>query len=124
MTELSAYLRTEASRPYRLGSADCVTLAARWIELRRGIDPLAQARGYEEAAVPPWSFGVRMAERALFRIGLPRTDDPQPGDVAVVMTFTYVAAAIRTQRNWAMRLENGLALVAADRCRVIAAWRV
>jgi len=126
--EIAAYLGAEAGRRFELGSADCVTLAADWVRLRRGVDPIADCRGYAgdaSACLREHGGLMRAAGRALRRLGLPMTRDPQPGDVAVVALRGNVATcAIRTPRGWIMRLDDGLASVPAERVRLLAAWRV
>lgn len=128
---LADYLRAEAGRRFELGTADCVTLAADWLRLRRGIDPLADCRGYAGDAnaclVDKGGRGglLRAAGRALRQAGLPMTRNPQPGDVAVVKLGDNLATcAIRSARGWVLRLDDGLASVPPERVRVLAAWSV
>jgi len=128
--ELTAYLRAAAGRRFELGTADCVTLAADWLRLRRGIDPIADCRGYADANACLREHGgrgglLRAAGRALRRAGLRMTRDPQPGDVAVVKLGSNLATcAIRTERGYVLRLDDGLASVPPERLRLLAAWRV
>ena len=128
---LPEYLKNEAGRGFELGAADCVTLAADWVRLRRGVDPIADCRGYAGDAnaclIDKGGRGglIRAAGQALRCLGLPMTRDPQPGDVAVVKLGANLAiCAIRTPRGWVMRLDDGLASVPAERVRLLAAWRV
>jgi len=125
---LASYLRVEAGRRFELGVADCVTLAADWLLLCRGFDPIADCRGYAgdaNACLRDKGGLLRAAGRALRRLGLPMTREPQPGDVAVVALDGNLAiCAIRTARGWVMRLDDGLASVPAERVRLLAAWRV
>ncbi|HYJ44078.1 MAG TPA: hypothetical protein VEW06_06440 [Xanthobacteraceae bacterium] len=99
--------------------------------LRRGVDPIAQWRGYStdaEAAALVRAQGsmVRLAGLAMRRTGFRLTRDPRPGDVAVVapMSGTHQTCAIRTERGWVMRLDDGIAMIPAGQMRVLAAWRV
>jgi hypothetical protein len=128
---LAAFLRAEAGRRFELGTADCVTLAADWLRLCRDLDPIADCRGYAGDAnaclIEHGGRGglLRAAGRALRRLGLPMTREPQPGDVAVVALDGKLAlCAIRTERGWIMRLDDGLCSVPAERVRLLAAWRV
>ena len=128
---LAGYLRAEAGRRFALGDADCVTFAADYVLARRGLDPIADCRGYAgDANACLREHGgrgglLRAAGRALRRLGLPMTREPQPGDVAVVALDGNLAiCAIRTARGWVMRLDDGLASVPAERVRLLAAWRV
>lgn len=123
LDELAAYLRTEAARPFALGSADCATLAADWVQLRHGADPLTDFRGsYADGF--DWSRLTRVAGRTLRRMGLRLTRDPGPGDVGVIALGEAAAVAIRTGRGWVVRDNSGLLGVQAEDVRVIAAWRV
>lgn len=126
---LARYLRGEAGRRFALGEADCATFIAGWVQARCGVDPMAHCRGYRgeaEAGVllTGWGGLVRAVGRGLRQTGIPMTRNPQPGDVAVVAVGNIAACAIRTRRGWALRLDDGLALLPPERVRVIAAWRV
>lgn len=126
---LADYLRAEAGRPFALGRADCVTMVAGWVWMRRGVDPMAYCRGYAEkpeadALLAGWGGLARAVGRGLRRAGLPMTRAPVPGDVAVVALGDMAVGAIRTPRRWALRLDTGFALVPLESVRVIAAWRV
>jgi hypothetical protein len=128
---LSRYLRAEASRRFELGRADCVTFASNWVRLARGIDPIADCRGYAgDANACLRERGgrgglLRAAGRALRRAGLRLTCNPRPGDVAVVTIASNLATcAIRTERGYVLRLDDGLASVPIERVRVLAAWQV
>lgn len=125
---MASYLRAEAARGFEIGRADCVTLAANWVRLRRGIDPIADCRGYAgdaNACLVERGGLLRAAGRAMRRAGLRMTRSPQPGDVAVLKLGSNLATcAIRTERGWVLRLDDGMALVPAERVRLLAAWSV
>lgn len=128
MEALAAYLRGESVRPYRIGEADCATLAADWVRLRRGVDPVAFFRGYDEARALallscPGSL-LRLAGRALREAGLRMTRHPVPGDVAVLLVEGTVCCAIRTRRGWITRFVDGMVSLAPTRTRLVAAWSV
>lgn len=126
--EITAYLRAEAARPFALGTADCVTLAADWIRARTGTDPIADCRCYAgdaNACLAERGGLLRAAGRALRHAGLPMTRNPQPGDVAIVKLGSNLAVcAIRSERGWVLRLDDGLASLPPERVRVLAAWSV
>ena len=126
--EIAAHLAAEAGRPFELGTADCVTLAADWVRARTGVDPIAHCRGYRageaDGLLAGWGGLLRLAGRALRSAGLALTRTPQPGDVAVVELGGFAICAIRTRRGWAMRLDDGLATLPPARVRVLAAWTV
>jgi len=128
VNELAAYLRDEAARRFELGCADCVTLAADWVRAVRGIDPIVDCRGYAgdaNACLRERGGLLRAAGRAMRRAGLRMTRAPQPGDVAVVQLGSNLATcAIRTERGYVLRLDDGLASVPPERVCLLAAWRV
>lgn len=113
-----------------VGGDDCTTFCARWIECLTGADPAANFRGaystQEEAEAILAAAGglVAFADRHL---GLVRTDDPQPGDVGVIVApsaldgeFKHIAA-IRFGPLWATLSPAGVRARKAD---FVAAWRV
>lgn len=129
-SDLTAYLRAQAARPFAWGEADCVTFIADWVLARAGIDPAAAVRGRyaseSEGARYHAGFGglARPVGRALRLAGLAMTREPGPGDVAVVAFGGRLACAIRTGRGFALRMDDGLAMVPAGMARVVAAWIV
>lgn len=126
---LSRYLQAEAGRPFQRGRADCITFGADWLQLRLGFDPMAAWRGYATDAeatelMAGWGGIVRVVGRGMRQAGLPRTRDPQPGDVGVIAIDGIGIGAIKTPRGWVTRLDDGLASLPAARVRVLAAWSV
>lgn len=125
---LPRYLRSEAGRPFEIGRADCATLAADWIMLCHGIDPLGRLRGrYGEGNWRCRHSGrlERFAALTARRCGLNHTDAPTLGDVGLVQAGDVTAFAIRSTRYWVFRLAGGgLTFLPADRLRVLAAWKV
>lgn len=116
-----------------LSGDDCTTFCARWIEYSIGIDPAAPFRGsYTDAAGAEEvlrSFGglVAFVDRHLAAVGLERTDEPQTGDVGVIVApsaldgeFKHIAA-IRFGPLWMTLSPAG---VCARRADFVAAWRV
>ena len=66
---------------------------------------------------------LRIVSRLARRVGARRTDDPAPGDFAVLRILDEHYAAIRTPSGrWAVKSPAGL--VALGDARVIAAWKV
>jgi hypothetical protein len=130
MMTLAEYLRSEGNRPFEFGTSDCVTLIADWVRLRRGFDPIIHYRGYSgrvEAHNILDGYGglIRVVARVARCAGVPMTNEPRPGDIAVVVVDGVTACAIRGETRWAMRpYSGGLALLSLDEVRVIAAWRV
>lgn len=131
-TSLADYLRAEAGRRFALGRADCLTLAADWIRLRRAVDPLGRFRGryrdMTEACALVMAMGGLAAAvaTALSEAGLRPTYVPRPGDVAVVQLGAERAevCAICTERGWMVRVNERLARLPPEHARPVAAWRV
>lgn len=127
---LADYLRRQAALPFDLGTTDCCQYVAGWVRERLGVDPMAYCRGrYADergARVLLSGYGglPRAVGRALRRSGVPLTRAPQPGDIAVVALGAVAGCAIRTERRWALRMDDGMALLPLDRVRVIAAWKI
>lgn len=85
---LTAYLAERAREPFAPGRHDCMLFAAGAVQAMTGRDLARGWRGYRTLAE-----GQRKLRRkgyadhvALVRALLPVTDDPRPGDVAVVVT--------------------------------------
>jgi hypothetical protein len=130
--QLSAFLEAAASKPYALGSHDCMLLPADWVLAVTGRDPAAAWRG---------RYGAR---RDLVRIlgdagglpalaasgakaaGLTETEEPRPGDVGVVMALTAegdkpVGAICVGAGRWAALKAAGVEVAAFE---PVKAWRV
>lgn len=131
---LERYLRATASRPFGFGTSDCVLFIADWIVARRGVDLMAGYRGRYDSLLAAEALvraegghgGLpRAVGRALRRAELPRTRNPQPGDVGMVVLGGGLATcAIATRRGWALRMDDGLASLPPSKLRVVAAWSV
>lgn len=120
-----------------LGGEDCTTFAASWVEEVCGTDPAAALRGTystkEEANLiveRAGGVGVLMAF-CLDPIGLRRIQQPQDGDVGVVIAMTGFDAdgavvkeipGIRFGPNWAVMSARGPMVKRLDWTGV--AWRV
>lgn len=111
---LQSFLRRSCSVRFEWGRADCGLWLADWLMERFGIpDPAVSLRGrYSDEAscdaileAPyPVVFG-----RLLRRAGLRATNDPKPGDVAVVREPGGSAVgAIRSAVGWTVLSSRGL----------------
>jgi len=113
-----------------VGGDDCTTFCARWIEAATGIDPAAQFRGTycdAEGAARLLTTAGGLIQFADSHLGLARTDDPQTGDVGVIVApsaldgeFKHIAA-IRFGPLWATLSQAG---VRARKAEFVAAWRI
>lgn len=106
MTLLTEY----AAIPHRwvwggLGGHDCTTFCARWIELATGKDLISGFIGTystrEEANAIIASLGgiERMIDDGLARVGIDRTNIPQPGDIGLISAPVGFDVAGITQKQ-------------------------
>lgn len=127
---LDAFLAERARRAHVYGEHDCALDLANWVMHARGVsDPAASFRGTyateaEAEALIAAHGGFAALVGGLARAaGLDATDDPKPGDIAVVRHGGKLWGAIMTRgRRWtiaARRGRNGL-----TSCVVVAAWSV
>lgn len=125
MAEVEEFVLAEMRVSY---PGPCCRMAARWIERRIGFPPLVMfGRDFQtDADVAAW-----LAERGGFAIavssvmracGIPRTRNPEPGDVGIALDFTgRPVMAIRGQSLWFSR-ENTGALIGVPVARFRRAW--
>ncbi len=92
MTPLYQELHSWMSKPFIWGETDCMLVLADWVARVKGADPAAHIRGmYDSRGTCQRETGflrdpVAAVESCLDTIGgLERTDDPQPGDTAILM---------------------------------------
>lgn len=125
---LPEFLRTAAAAPHRFGEWDCAMTLANWFMFATGHpDPAAHLRGTYGSQLG-WSRIVRAAgglvalvDGIAVRIGAHRTEDPLPGDFAVVRLPRFgETGAIHTSMGWAMKLDAGVTIIPAE---LVAAWR-
>jgi hypothetical protein len=127
---LEEFLHRQVKRPHIWGRSDCGTLIGDWVQAQRGVDPCAPFRGRYSSSegaqdhYRAWGGLARAVGRALKAVGLSMTRTPQRGDVGVVLISDSVCGALCCGRYWFTRHERGPIVVASDRVRVIAAWRV
>lgn len=129
MADLKAFLATLAREPFAFGRTDCALVLGRWWAANHGNNPAAHLIGtYSDTA----GCGVVLARhRGLLRlvhgicreIGATRTNEPKPGDVAVVRWSSRHFGAIRTPSGkWAIKATDGL--VITTECRPLMIWSV
>lgn len=124
---LSAHLRAGAVRPFAWGECDCCSWVCAWIAARRGVDPMASWRGTYRTClgaarnIHRGGGMLTVVCRAMAAAGLVPTEDPQPGDVALVKTAQGEALAIRTPTGFACKAPAGIVVAHFP---VLAAWSV
>jgi hypothetical protein len=124
---LVEYLRDGARRPFAWSDCDCCTWAADWVVACCGVDPSAPLRSRYKTALGAQRH-ISRAGSLLALIadhmaiaGLPETDNPQPGDLGIVVVGGGQALGIRTRSGWACKGPKGVAL---GHPIMLAAWSV
>lgn len=114
LSDLSAYLRLAASKPFVWGECDCCLFLGDWVDLKLGTGFAAAFRGrygsLASALKVMESEGGLLAilERGAALSGVARTEWPVAGDAGLVMTPLGETAAIRTAIGWACKSPSGL----------------
>jgi hypothetical protein len=116
-----------------MGGDDCLMFCASWVEHVTGVDPVEHFRGTygtaeeAEAIVARHGGMTGLVDAVLTPIGLCRTDEPQTGDIGVVIAQVGAAGemrevgAIRFGPLWACLSPTG---VVGKRMQHVAAWGV
>lgn len=133
-SNLAEFLGESAGRDFAWGARDCGLWLADWVVAERGIpDPAAALRGrYGDRAAAHAAlgrFGLALVVARLARAaGLARTQDPMPGDIAVIALPPKIGptGTIRGRYGWVvLAAGRGLIRIAeASNPRVLAMWRV
>jgi hypothetical protein len=131
---LDDYLEDADEQPWRWGHVDCVMRPANWIVARTGEDPAAAYRGTYSTQTGAWRLVMRagglvtLVGPHLERLGWRRTDDPDSGDVGIVLAAVdqpggghsmRPVGALRYGPWWSVRGEN---FIAFARLETVAAW--
>ncbi len=131
-------LREFLSLPHRFmwggeGGDDCLMFCASWVAEVTGVDPVAEFRGtYDSAegamAIIDRNGGmVALVDAVAKRAGLKRTDNPQTGDIGIIIAPSGLddrmkeIGAIRYGPNWAALGPSG---VVGKKVDFVAAWRL
>lgn len=117
---LAEYLKASVSRSWEPGAFDCCFFPGEWaVSWGRG-DPMATWRGRYRTDRGGLRFIkragglVQLWERGLLSIGVNRVDEPQAGDVGVVLAINDAmrpepVGGIWTGTKWAFAAARGLA---------------
>lgn len=125
---IAEFVSAEAFKPFRWGETDCASTADRWISLKTGQSPLAQAGlvyrdEYDATAllIERGSFPV-VVNRALKQVGFEKTAAPRTGDVGLILHKRKLCLAIHAEAVWFSRDETGL--IGAPLEAIWKAWRI
>lgn len=127
--QLAAFMRRALNEPFRWGVNDCCATVDEWCKLRTGRSPInAVYESYDNETAANEIIerrgGVaRMVSGAMRSAKIPKTRDPQNGDVGVVKMLGRVCAAIKLGNIWTARDKTGM-LATASPDRIVAAWRI
>lgn len=136
MTPLYQEIHRWRGLPFQLGHTDCVLVLCDWVHRVKGHDPAAHIRGmYDDwqscERVTGWVRDPVGAVDALWDTigGLPRTQRPRPGDVAVIHAPSVdrfrPAGALWMGACWACKSRDGAVTLALDAVpQVMAIWSV
>lgn len=129
---LAEYLKASVGRAWTPGVFDCCFFPGEWaLSWGRG-DPMATWRGRYQTDRGGLRFIkragglVELWERGLWSIGVDRVDEPQAGDVGVVLAINGAmrpepVGGIWTGTKWAFAAKRGLAFSPAS---PIAVWGI
>lgn len=107
------FVAADAALPFAWRVTDCCSRADRWLQIARGVSPIAidDWDGSREAAMEciahPYALPARV-NRAMRKAGFKRTREPKAGDIGLVLFDRRVCIAIRTSSLWSSRHEDGL----------------
>jgi len=125
--DIHEFIAAEAEKPFRWGETDCVSTAARWVKINAGVDlyPVISIYSTEEEAERSLSElgGLAVAvNRVMRKAGFQKTEDPQPGDVGLIIHNGKLCVAVHGGEFWFSHDENGL--IGAPLNAVWKAWRI
>lgn len=119
------FIAAEAAKPFVRAVNDCTMMCDRWVQMRRGVSPV-KAGGivyHDEATAKAIEPRIaQLMNRAMRRAGIAKTDNPQLGDVGLVVFGRNIGPAILVGGMWITRHREGL--VAVPRENYWKAWAV
>lgn len=132
MDTLYAHLHRWMAEPFVWGQSDCMLVLADYLVSLGHSDIGAKWRGTYDSALSCQRVSgfltdpVRPLAEGCASIGLPRTDDPQRGDIGVIRVAVdgsiKAVGAVFLGGNWAVKGEHRVVIGAP--LEVLAAWRV
>lgn len=108
------------------GQSDCLLSVGDYIAAAGHMDVASRFRGTYDTEEGAMAHVLEYEghEGLIDLTGLPRVDQPERGDVAVIDTGETDVAALCTGDGFVLRLERGTVEVNARFVTVVAAWRV
>lgn len=122
MTDLGAYLREGAARPWKAAVHDCCAWPARWA----GIELPPYSSDEEGRALVEEAGGLTALWTSIIAGKLERVENPQEGDIGIILAAgpggrSTEVGAIFTGTRWAIASPRGG--IACASTRPIAIWR-
>jgi hypothetical protein len=117
VNDLGAFMRRSFAQRFVWGECDCGLWASSWVKEKTGRDPAAPVRGRYKTKLGYIRYFARLGGlvghfcEIMTREGFRPTEDPKPGDVAIIETPEGPAVVIRTELGWAWKSEKGIAVV-------------
>lgn len=127
MTDLVSYLRAASARPFVWGEHDCLLWLGEWVAAQRGSNPAQSFCGRYRTRLGAMRIVkrhggmVELLDRTLLPLGFRRTEECEPGDIAVVAAPEGEMGAIVTGSFMALR---GVNSIFYRRLPVLAAWKI
>lgn len=125
---LHEFLLNETQKPFCWGDTDCASTADRWVQHAVGVSPLERyGRVYfdRQSALSwlaePGGFAVAV-NRVMRRSGFRKTDNPQSGDIGLIIHDGLLMMAVLTPNGWFSRNEDGV--VMRERQAMWKAWAI
>lgn len=108
------------------GESDCLLSIGDYLAQRGHLDVAARFRGTYDDEVGAMRHVDEYGGHAglIDLVGIPYTDDPQRGDVAVIDLGETEVGALCTGEGFAIRLERGTVEINRRFVRVLTAWSV
>lgn len=125
---LQDFIIAIAAEPFAWGKTDCASIADRWVQLMRGFSPMGRygRRHTNEAEALAWIAeppGIAVGfNRVMRTTGFKRTDNPQAGDIGLVIFEDRMCIALHAGPIWFSRHVDGL--IGAPLNNIWKAWAV
>lgn len=120
------FFAAERKRPAPAGP--CTATADRWVQSRTGISPIAAGGLTVEVKEDADTHLARaplprLMARCMRAAGFAMTKTPGPGDIGAIIASGKIVCAVRGERMWLYRSDDGFAAAPLD-VRLIAAWGI
>lgn len=125
---IADFIAAEALKPFRWGDTDCISTANRWVLHVTGLSPLGwvghdYSTEFEAMQILEGRGGLALlVNRSMRAVGIHKTNEPQSGDVGLIMHHRKLCMAIHAGEFWFSHNQNGL--IGAPINSVWKAWSI